>query len=94
MNIGLHQRPKLSRAARLRADGSAGGAVLLSRERGLRLNATATAVVQRCTGVSTVGQIVDELRGVYAATEALDAEVSSLLSELYRRRLSEFESRS
>jgi hypothetical protein len=58
----LDQRPKLSNAARLRYDAPTRSYVLLSPERGLRLNETASEVVLRCTGELTVREIATELR--------------------------------
>ncbi len=102
-SIGLHQRPALSRAARLRFDAHSQGYVLLSPERGLRLNATATEVVQRCTGELTVGEIVQEVVAELLATCARDpdvctsqvtADVLELLTQLHERRLLALDSQS
>jgi coenzyme PQQ biosynthesis protein PqqD len=100
MSVHLEQRPVLSRAARLRFDSRAGSYVLLSPERGLRLNASATAVVQRCTGELNVREIIAALLAdpprepfVHSATgeqvteERVTDDVLRFLSALYRRQL-------
>jgi coenzyme PQQ biosynthesis protein PqqD len=100
MSVRLEQRPVLSRAARLRFDSRADSYVLLSPERGLRLNASATAVVQRCTGELNVGEIIAALlagppgepaahlvTGEQGTTERVTEDVLRFLSALYRRQL-------
>lgn len=69
----LDQRPKLSNAARLRYDAPTRSYVLLSPERGLRLNETASEVVLRCTGELTVREIATELRSACAGESAVRA---------------------
>lgn len=83
--------PRLSRAARLRFDPRAQSYVLLSPERGLRLNESAAAILERCTGEHTVPQIV---RSLLQATPSpataqleLAEDVLTLLLELEQRRL-------
>jgi coenzyme PQQ biosynthesis protein PqqD len=96
----LEQRPRLSRAARLRFDSRTHGYVLLSPERGLRLNASATDIVRRCTGELTVRQMVQTLLAQTELKEATEvdiieieitADVLNLLWELDQRRLVVFE---
>jgi len=66
--------------------------MLLYPERGLVLNATATAVVELCTGEHTVAQIVAQLAGRYAQNEAaVYTEVTQLLGSLQERGLIRFE---
>jgi pyrroloquinoline quinone biosynthesis protein D len=96
MSARLDQRPLLSRAARLRFEAQTDSYVLLSPERGLRLNATATEVVQRCTGKLTVQEIIGELIETWAAEPAVSSarvteDVLDLLLSLSQRRLVRFE---
>ena len=81
-------KPRLSSKARVRPDPRDGAPVLLSPERGLRLSATAAAVVALCDGTRTVEAIVDELAARYAADRArVDADVRALLADLRARAL-------
>lgn len=83
--------PRLSRAARLRFDEQTQSYVLLSPERGLRLNESAAAILERCTGQHTVPQIVHALLVETASPPAVQMEMAedvlSLLLELEQRRL-------
>ena len=77
-------RPRLAAKARLQADRVSGDPVLLYPEGAVRLNRTAVAVVRLCDGRRTVGEIVAELGGRYAASaEALAADVSEVLGRLH-----------
>ncbi len=60
-NEQLDRRPTLSRGVRLRYDPPTRSYVLLSPERGLRLNSSATEILMRCNGLLTVRQIAVEL---------------------------------
>ncbi|HEU4411578.1 MAG TPA: pyrroloquinoline quinone biosynthesis peptide chaperone PqqD [Polyangiaceae bacterium] len=82
-------RPRLAPGVRLRWDGRDGEYVLLSPERGLRLNETAALVLALCDGVRTVDQILRELAARFpgepegrVAREAFD-----LLADLASRGL-------
>lgn len=103
----LEQRPKLSRAARLRYDAPTRSYVLLAPERGLRLNDSASEIVQRCTGEFTVKEIAAEMlsacrvgscgstedRSAAAPTaEEVTKDILELLVELRRRQLLFFDS--
>lgn len=83
--------PRLSRAARLRFDEQTQSYVLLSPERGLRLNESAAAILERCTGEHTVPEIVRSLLEATALPAPVRVEIAedvlSLLSELEERRL-------
>lgn len=61
MSVQLEQRPTLSRAARLRFDARTRSYILLSPERGMVLNRSATGIVERCTGEFTIRQIASEM---------------------------------
>lgn len=107
MNQALDLRPRLVGAARLRLEAQTGSYVLLSPERGLRLNASASEVVRLCTGERTTRQIIDALVQALSgkrATQELPLgdrvvvprrqvtdDVLSLLGALYRRNLLAFE---
>ncbi len=77
MSVQLEQRPTLSRAARLRFDPQTSSHVLLSPERGMVLNRSATEIVQRCTGEFTVRQIAGHL----AAARATEVQASATADE-------------
>jgi coenzyme PQQ biosynthesis protein PqqD len=83
--------PRLTRAARLRFDQRMQSYVLLSPERGLRLNASAAAVLERCTGAHTVPQIVSSLLEATGSPAPVQLEMAvdvlTLLLELERKRL-------
>ncbi len=86
-------KPRLARGVRLRPDPRDGAPVLLSPERGLRLSATAAAVVGLCDGERDVEAIVAELAGRYAVAAAdrarVDGDVRNLLADLRGRGLLE-----
>lgn len=89
----LPARPlKVASLARLRWDKIDGRHVLLSPERGLALNPTATEVVLLCDGTRTASDIVDacaEKHGAGSADEraAIEADVRAWLGELLARGL-------
>jgi pyrroloquinoline quinone biosynthesis protein E len=87
-------RPRLARGVRLRPDPRDGAPVLLSPERGLRLSATAAAVVGLCDGARDVEAIVGELAARYAVARPddrarIDGDVRKLLEDLRGRGLIE-----
>jgi pyrroloquinoline quinone biosynthesis protein E len=90
-------KPRLSRGVRLRPDPRDGTPVLLSPERGLRLSATAAAIVGLCDGVRDVEAIVSELAARYAVTSVppaadrarIEGDVRKLLADLRGRGLLE-----
>lgn len=98
MTLTLQQRPRLSHAARLRFDARTGSYMLLSPERGLRLNASANEVLKRCTGEFTVREIVGELVDALAVralqelapmppSDKVAAQVLEFLDALHERQL-------
>jgi pyrroloquinoline quinone biosynthesis protein E len=82
-------RPRLALGARVRVDRRDGTRVLLSPERGLRLGATAAAVVDLCDGARSFDAIVDELAARYAGADRgrIAADVGALLADLRSRGL-------
>jgi pyrroloquinoline quinone biosynthesis protein D len=93
MSLLLDHQPRLSQAARLRFDEHSHSYVLLSPERGLRLNDSAAEIVQRCTGQLTVRQIVQSLQQLAPAVsrDSLADDVVNLLLALHQRRLVVFD---
>jgi len=96
MNVRLDQRPRLARAARLRLDAQTHSYILLSPERGLLLNDSATEVVLRCTGELTIQEIVDTLFQASTPEQGLShttvqEDVLNLITALHRRNLLFFE---
>jgi coenzyme PQQ biosynthesis protein PqqD len=82
-------RLALASKARLRWDRRDGAHYLLYPERGLRLNETATAIVQLCDGTRTEEEIAHELAARFADRDpdAIRSEVGAFLGELRRRAL-------
>jgi len=81
-------RPCLAAKVRLRLDRKTGQHMLLYPERGLVLNATATAVVTLCTGERTIAAIIGQLAAQYTQEQtALGKEVLQLLNSLQERGL-------
>lgn len=83
-------RPRLPRGVRLTESEAHGGTVLLAPERVFKADAIAAAVLKRCTGDATFGEIVDDLAKTYdAPRERILADVSALLMSLLEKRLLE-----
>jgi len=82
-------RPRLSPKVRLRFDRRTGRSLLLYPERGLELNETATEIAHRCTGESTVADMVQHLAQIYADVSPGDItrEVDDFLTALADRGL-------
>lgn len=96
MKVVYDWRPRLSPAARLRFDTTTASYVLLAPERGLLLNASASEIVQRCTGALTVREIALEMLRLCASdplvTHArVTHDVLELVLALHQRRLLQFE---
>jgi pyrroloquinoline quinone biosynthesis protein D len=88
--IAADARPRLPRGVRLQHSEAQGGMVLLAPERVFKPDAIALAVLQRCTGEATFGQIVDDLAAAYKAPrERILADVTVLLTGLADKRLLE-----
>jgi pyrroloquinoline quinone biosynthesis protein E len=82
-------RPRLARGARIRPDPRDGTPVLLSPERGLRLSATAAAVVGLCDGQRDLASLVNVLVAQFGGVDRarVDADVRVLLTDLRARGL-------
>jgi pyrroloquinoline quinone biosynthesis protein D len=77
--------PRLARGVRLRSLDD-GKSVLLIPEGVVKLNATAAAALGLVDGTRTVGQIVSELQGRFAASaDLIDADVAALFGTLQQR---------
>lgn len=75
--------PRLVAHARLQYDKHRSQWIVQAPERLLVLDAIALEIVQRCTGDKTVGAIVDDLAGKYAAPrEVIAQDVSTMLQDL------------
>jgi pyrroloquinoline quinone biosynthesis protein D len=78
--------PRLAPGCRL---GAAPGQedMLLVPEAALRMKGPARMIVERCDGRRTVGNIVDELRGLFPSEDAarIETEVIALLTRLHGR---------
>jgi pyrroloquinoline quinone biosynthesis protein D len=87
--IDASSRPRLAQKARLRFDRKTSRYMLLYPERGLVLNSTAAAVIERCTGERTVSSIVDELAQKYEhqTPAAVEREVMEFLQAMADRGL-------
>ena len=86
--IDLQARPALGNQARLQADPVTGEPVLLYPEGLLQLNETAHAVLSRCDGRATAGDIVASLAAEYEAdTDTLRADVLECLAQFHARQL-------
>jgi coenzyme PQQ biosynthesis protein PqqD len=86
--IDPRERPRLAAKARLRFDKPTQTHLLLYPERGMKLNATGTAIVQLCDGTNTVLAIVAALAATYEQpAEQLSREVDAFLQALADRGL-------
>ena len=85
----LCSRPALTRKARLRFDPISHNYVLLSPERGLVLNRTASEIVRLCTGAHTVAMITQILTTLHPDSSpiALAQDLDQFLSALEQRGL-------
>jgi pyrroloquinoline quinone biosynthesis protein D len=86
MNLG--SVPRLGRGCRL-AEDNLQGWILLIPEGVLRLSGPGPHILQRCDGVRTVGQIVEELESVFPGAEAgvIATETTAFLEQLMERRV-------
>ncbi|MET0313051.1 MAG: pyrroloquinoline quinone biosynthesis peptide chaperone PqqD [Hansschlegelia sp.] len=86
--IPSEARPKLPRGVRLRKDEVRDQWLLLAPERVLHPDPIAVAVLERCDGVRTVAEIVDDLATAYAAPrETIEADVKKMLRDLADKRV-------
>ena len=86
--IATDARPGLPHGVRLAHSEAQGGWVLLAPERVFKADAIAAEIVKRCTGESTLAEIVDDLARSYSAPrERVLADVTVLLRGLAEKKL-------
>ena len=84
----LPERPRLAPGVRLHFDTKRDAWVLLAPERVIEAEGPAHAILQRCDGTRTVGQIVDELAVLYAADRGeIEGDVQDMLADLAAKRM-------
>ncbi len=82
--------PKLAPKARLRFDRHSGKHMIVYPERGLALNDSAAAIVQRCDGTRTLREIAREIAALESAEhDVVERDVIELLDDLARKGLLE-----
>ena len=90
MTISADAKPKLPRGVRLTHNEAQGGWVLLAPERVFKADAIAAEIVKRCSGETTVNDIVDDLAKTFnAPRERIMIDVSAMLNGLVEKRLIE-----
>jgi len=86
--LNSESRPALAGHVRLQNDPVDGGPVLLYPEGLLKLNETAQAILSRCDGNTTIGEIVSRLDLEYnAGAETLMADVIECLAGFHHEQL-------
>jgi pyrroloquinoline quinone biosynthesis protein D len=78
MSAALEARPAVGAGFRLQWEPAQEAHVLLYPEGMVKLNRSAAAIMQRCDGVRTVGEIVTELERAYGKT-GLEADVLAFI---------------
>ena len=87
-DIAASARPHLPRGVRLKRDEARGGYVLLAPERIVRADPVAAAVLERCDGVRTLTEIIDDLATTYRGERSrIEADVRRLLVELVAKKM-------
>jgi pyrroloquinoline quinone biosynthesis protein D len=88
--IAPEAKPRLPRGVRLTNSEAQGGWVLLAPERIFKADAIAVEILKRCTGETTLAEIVDDLAKTFnAPPEVISKDVSALLSGLADKKLLE-----
>src|SRR5262245_50664237 len=83
-------RPRLPRGVRLAQSEAHGGWVLLAPERVFKADTVTVEILRRCTGTSTLEEIVDDLAKAFEAPrERIHADVVNLLGTLADKKLLE-----
>lgn len=77
--VDIAARPRLVTKAMLRFDPVRNSHLLLLPERVVRLNATSAAILARCDGSITVGELINVLEEEYGTT-GLAADVTAFLA--------------
>lgn len=86
--MNLESVPRLGRGCRL-AEDNLQGWILLIPEGVLRLSGPGPHILQRCDGVRTVGQIVEDLESTFPGAEAgrIAGETTAFLEKLREKRI-------
>ncbi len=88
MDFVATSKPRLLRGVRLKHDEVRGGHVLLAPERVVRADPVAVAVLERCDGVRSLTDIVDDLCAVYKGERMrIETDVRALLADLIAKRM-------
>jgi pyrroloquinoline quinone biosynthesis protein D len=88
--IAADARPRLPHGVRLVHSEAQGGWVLLAPERVFKADAIAAEIVRRCTGESTLREIVEDLARAYSAPrERVLADITVMLRTLADKKLLE-----
>jgi coenzyme PQQ biosynthesis protein PqqD len=81
-------KPRLARKAKLKLDPIEHEYLLLSPERGLKLNPTAAEILRRCDGERTIDAIAEELASLASVpVERVKGDALSLLADMVKRGL-------
>lgn len=81
-------KPRLPRGVRLKHDSVRDEWLLLAPERVIKANPVAVAVIEKCDGVRSLAQIVDELAATYKADRAvIERDVTKLVADLALKRM-------
>lgn len=80
--IGTETRPSLVAKAMLRYDPVRESHLLLLPERVVRLNRSSAAILERCDGSTTVGELVESLEADYGR-QGLTADVTRFLATAF-----------
>jgi len=87
-SIAPDARPRLPHGVRLVHSQAQGGWVLLAPERVFKADGIAAEIIRRCTGESTLSEIVDDLARCYSASrERVLANVTVMLRGLAEKKL-------
>lgn len=94
MQVGIvasNAKPRLPRGVRLVHNEAQGGWILLAPERVFKADAIAHEILKRCTGESSVEQIVDDLAKAFAGAprERIHEDVVKLIGGLADKKLLE-----
>lgn len=88
MTPAPESKPRLPRGVRLKHDAVRGEWLLLAPERVIKANPVAVAVIEKCDGVRSLSEIVDDLAQAYQAPrETIERDVTKLVADLATKRM-------
>ncbi|MBI1203387.1 MAG: pyrroloquinoline quinone biosynthesis peptide chaperone PqqD [Rhodopseudomonas sp.] len=92
VSISDDAKPRLPRGVRLTHNEAQGGWVLLAPERVFKADPVAHEILKRCTGATTLAEIVDDLVRTFAGAprDRIRTDVAALLAGLADKKLLEF----